>query len=208
MKNILLKILCCAAFFTHLNSSCAADSDRDTAARMKEQRLNKEAQQERIQMLCSSALIEEASAVAARDWENLERLAKVFLAKCEKTLVPDEYKFISSTYGNLALSYVENGKYKDALIASDRCTKTNYSNFNCFIVKARALTALDKNLDASKALDIGERLAKNSLETARRDLILSSNASDKEVQKSKIVEAESNLEFIDIFRKQLALKLR
>ena len=150
---------------------------------------------------CISLKKEQAAALVARDWENLERLAKDYIAKCKEVFSSQD---LSGCFVDIAIANNELGKPRLALAAAEMCIEIYYGNPGCHIEKTRALIALGRKAEARKSLDISERLTRHALENAKRELESSSSEIEKNLHRSSINHYESALLYIVTMRFTLA----
>lgn len=186
------------SFFTP--SAYSGDSDSEAVARIKEKRLDKEELALKKKKQCISLMNEQTAALAAKDWENLDRLAKSYAGQCKGVF---EAEWLSAAHENIAMANNAERKFKYALVASDACTQAYYGNPGCYIQKASALMSLGKKVESGKSLNIAERLARHALEGARRDLSQARSELDKEMHTAAIFRLESYLNLIDSIRSKL-----
>lgn len=196
---VLLYIIAFFSFITPLAYS--EESDSEVAVRIKEKRLEKEERELKKKEKCISLKNEETAALVAKDWGNLDRLARAYTRECKGVF---EAEWLSGAHENIAIANNAQGKYKNALVASNACAKAYYGSPGCHIQKSRALIALGEKTEAVKSLDISERLARHALEIAQHDLNQAYSELDKELYTSKIYQHNSYLDFIDSMRSELA----
>lgn len=190
-----------ALFFFHHPLAYSAESDSEAVERIKEKRLEKEERQLKKEEQCISLTNERTAALTAEDWENLDRLARTYVANCKGVFEPH---WLSGAYENIATANNAQEKFKHALVASDTCVKAYYSSPGCHIEKSRALMALGRKIECGKSLDISERLARHALEGAQRDLNRAYSELYKELYTAKISQNEAYLSLIDSMRSELA----
>jgi hypothetical protein len=178
----------------------SAESDSEVNAKIKEKQLKKEEWELKRKNECISRRNEETAALVAKDWENLDILARAYVRECKDVFDP---QWLSRAHENIAIAKNAQGKFKDALVASNECAKAYYGSPGCHIQKSSALIALGKKAEALKSLDISERLAHHGLEGAKRNLNQAYYELDKELYTSIISEHESQLYLIDSMRSEL-----
>lgn len=190
------------AFFSFtIPSVYSAESDSEAVERIKEKRLEKKERELKKKEQCISLKNEETAALVAKDWENLDRLARIYVGECKDVF---EAQWLSGAHENIAIANNAQGKFKYALVASNACVKAYYGSPGCHIQKSRALVALGEKAEAVKSLDISERLARHALEGAQHDLNQAYSELDKELYTSRISQHESYLYLIDAMRSELA----
>lgn len=190
------------ALFSFINPSAySAESDSEAVARVKERRLHKEELELKKKEQCISLKNEETVALVAKDWENLDRIAKSYVGQCKGVF---EAEWLSVSHESIAIANNAQRKFKYALVASDACTKAYYGNPGCYIQKASALMSLGKKIESGKSIDIAERLAQYALEGARRDISQARSELHKEMYTARISRFESYLYLIDSIRSELA----
>jgi hypothetical protein len=147
---LFLTITSLSLSITSVNS---AEPNNDVADRIKEKQLEKEKLELKKKDQCISRFNEQTSALVAQDWDNLNRLARIYTKDCKNAFNDD---WLSVSYENIAISNNHNKKYKIALVASNDCIKAGYGNPGCSIQKAEALASLGKKTEALKSLDISD----------------------------------------------------
>jgi hypothetical protein len=116
---------------------------------------------------CISKMSERTAAIAAKDWEMLDRLSNEFLLLCKGVADPGD---LSVAYENIAMANNQLERHKTALTAAESCIRAYYANPGCHIQKSYVLIAIGRQSEAWKSLEISERLALHALEGAKERL--------------------------------------
>lgn len=192
-------------FFFHPHHAYSAESGSEAFERFKEKRLEKEERELKKKEQCVSRKNEQTAALVAEDWESLMRIAKSYVTNCKGIFDHENIytEWLSDAHENIVIANNRLGKFKDALVASEACTKAYYDHPGCYVAKAEALIALGRRTEAVKSLDIAERLTLHASERARWDLDHARSELDKEVHTAYISRCGSYIDSIYSMRIEL-----
>jgi len=116
---------------------------------------------------CISLIKERTAALAAKDWQQLEWLAKRYLQKCRGV---HDSESLASAQEDLANAYFELGNLMAALSATEACIDLFYASPGCHVISAVVLLKLGRLQDVRAAHSIAERLVGHLITTTERYL--------------------------------------
>jgi hypothetical protein len=116
---------------------------------------------------CYTQIAEQTAALAARDWPQLERLAKRYLQDCKAA---HDSETCSKAYENIATANIQLNNPIAALAASNECIYTFYGNAGCHVKKVEALIYLERLAEAQTEFKIAERLLAHLIKVNERAL--------------------------------------
>lgn len=147
---------------------------------------------------CLTLLEERTAATDAKDWKQLEKLAKRYLQNCKGV---DDSEWYSTGYENLGAANIQLNNAMAALTASETCIDIYYRNAGCHINKVQALIKLKRLSEARNSIEIAERLLAHVTDKNERDLRETSDPLKKEVYSSKQVHLNSLKRLLDSLRR-------
>lgn len=149
---------------------------------------------------CITQFKERTAALVARDWPQLERLAKRYLQDCKGAFGSEDY---SIAYEHIAIANMRLNNPTAALAASAECIDTFYGNAGCHVEKVEALIYLERLAEAHTEFKIAERLVTHLIEVNERALREAYEPSEKRLYSSKDNHLRSLKEFLDSIRYKL-----
>lgn len=111
--------------------------------------------------LCVGLLNDRAAALTVSDWSALREISTTFLRECKSV---EDRNTLTGARTDIAISYVEQGQFRDALKSADECIKQHYSHPSCHLVRGQALAGLKQNVEAKQAFHRAEQLADQQIE--------------------------------------------
>ncbi|HJY05203.1 MAG TPA: hypothetical protein VJ323_02745 [Bryobacteraceae bacterium] len=128
---------------------------------------------------CAEQLEQRTAALLARDWLQLEILAKRYLHTCSGVVGSEK---LADAHWSIAVAKLEAGQYPESLRASDDCIQVFNSNPGCHLAKTEALVGLKRLNEARAALEMTERLTEHLIESAERDHSVAQGAGEEMYQ--------------------------
>ena len=138
---------------------------------------------------CISQLDERTAAFVARDWTQLERLAKRYLQDCKGVFDSENY---SGAYEDIASANIELNNPLAALAASERCIDVYYANAGCHVSKIRALIKLSRLSEAHSEFEIAEKLIVHLIEINEENIRKTSDPSEHGIALKKFYSSKNN----------------
>lgn len=157
------------------------------------------ASEEKVQQ-CVTHMNERTAALAARDWFQLERLAKRYIQDCKGVLGSEDYSW---AYYHIATANIQINNATAALAASEECIDIFYANAGCHVLKVDALIKLDRFAEARTEFEIAERLVPYLIKKNEGDLSETSDPLKKRLYSAKDDFLRSQQEVLDLIRYQL-----
>ena len=152
---------------------------------------------ERTKLACVSQMDERTAALTARDWPQLERLAKRYIQSCRDAF---DASNVSDAYEDIADAMLGMHHSKEALSAADACISNYYANPSCHVDKVLALLALKRLSAANDAFIIADRLSSHALAQNESDLANATSSSEKASFTARKHKYESQRELLDALR--------
>lgn len=149
---------------------------------------------------CTNQMNERTAAFVARDWPQLERLAKRYLQDCKGVFDSENY---SNAYLDIAIANIQLNNSAAALAASETCIDIFYANSGCHTQKVLALIKVKRFAEARTEFEIAERLVGYLIERNERDLREASQPVYKEFYSSKDYNLKAQKSLLDSIRPQL-----
>jgi tetratricopeptide (TPR) repeat protein len=115
---------------------------------------------------CVEEIENATTALRAKDWRQLERIAKRMIQTCS-----GDTSQVSAGYEHLSNAYNRMHRPKEAFDTAVSCIDFSYRySSGCQIQKAVALEALGRFAEARATLEIAERLARQALSQTESDI--------------------------------------
>ena len=149
---------------------------------------------------CVTQMGEQTAALVARDWPQLERLAKRYLQDCKGVFGSELY---SDAYLHIAIANIQLDDSAAALAASETCIDIFYANSGCHVQKVLALIKLKRFAEALTESEIAEKLVDYLIKRNERDLREASQPVDKELYSSKDDNLKAQKSLLNSIRPQL-----
>ena len=131
---------------------------------------------------CVARINERTAALAARDWDELERLAEQYSKLCKGVFSASDD---STAFEHVALAnYYGKGNYRKALAANDACIRTSFSNSGCHVSRLQVLVALGRTAEARASYERVERLLSHLMESNDRSLADAATPQQKELHEA------------------------
>lgn len=147
---------------------------------------------------CVTLIKEQTAALVARDWSQLERLAKQYLQDCKEVHDSEAY---SGGYEHLAIANMYLGNEVAALAMSEKCINIFYGNSGCHVEKVQALIKLKRISEARDALEIAERLVAHLIDNNERHLHETHHPIYKELYSAKLYQLRAEKSLLEQIRR-------
>ncbi|MGA2228214.1 MAG: hypothetical protein ABSH41_27590 [Syntrophobacteraceae bacterium] len=149
---------------------------------------------------CIEQMKNENAAYAAKDWPQLERIARRVIQSCSG-IDPD---IVASAYQNISTACNETNRPKEALDAAVSCIEFSYAySAGCHIEKIRALMALGRFAEAKASLEIAERLLRQLLSQTELCIRNARSSSERELCNVRKDGYQEDLKYIQLVREKL-----
>ncbi len=146
---------------------------------------------------CDVQLDEQLSVLDAKDWLQLDRLARRYVRSCREASGAYD---LSIGYEHIVMASLEMNRPRDALEAADSCIGTFYANSGCHVLKVSALLGLDRVREARDSFRIAERLVKHALSRVESELPNTRDPSELKVCLWKKTMYKAQLKAIEALR--------
>ena len=113
---------------------------------------------------CLAAVTLTRSATEAKDWPNVQRLARRELELCNASKLPAYMR--ANSYSRLANAQFKLERYADALKAADDCVTMYYRSPTCHYLRYTSLVMLGRVDDALKEMQVARSVSNQILKEA------------------------------------------
>jgi hypothetical protein len=151
---------------------------------------------------CVVQINERTAALVGKDWPQLERLARRYLASCRGVFGAAD---LSTAHEHLAFIGLETNRPIAALSAVEDCIATFYGNSGCHVKRVAALVKLKRLREAREALGVAERLVRHNLSLAEGNLRRATVPHERELYSAHIEEYQAQAEWATALRELLAM---
>lgn len=131
---------------------------------------------------CVSLIKGRTAAIAARDWQQLERMAKRYIQTCKSV---HDSEGIAMAHMELAYAYSHFGDYSSALSATEACINLFYASPDCHVYRVEFLLKLKRLQEARAELAISEKLVSYLIPITEKDLQKTTDSYQSEYNTAK-----------------------
>ena len=153
--------------------------------------------------LCTDQMRARTAAFVARDWAQVERLAKEFVRECKNVLDAED---VGNAYEQIAIASVELDNLAAARAAEDACINILYAHAGCHVSKVGTLIKLDRLAEARTALDMAQRLIKHAVEITEEKLVDAPDQASRRVYLAKLRKLNAYQSYAERLRQEYFTK--